>query len=328
MEIFKSNFKSLELANHVTIENLDLENLQINTSDLSNTYFGSLYSYKIGEFNSSENKVLVSWLSYVVYAGLLKFKFKRSRFKLNLGLNLRDYYQNIKDYLSVKKQKKIRYFNGEKEVSKIYEIVNIEIFPNIYASAYALSKISDKQEFIVLKFGLEDFEGIYFNPALKRENQAYSLGEGLAKHLTEPSYEGPTKVKDAFASKSNLSKDAKIRRQIGEYFKTHIYKKINRLVGSRIDVHIIIIPEVGLSSYVGDIIASSIKGGSTIEIIYHSNALASEGLYLIDEFELYDAFNEKVGVAITNDKTTFTSRKNNQITDELLCISSFTPIAN
>lgn len=310
MALFNTNFKSLELSNNVIIEDFGSQKTEMNDLDSSVVFRGGLYLYKIGIHDSSNNKGLNSWLSYVLYAGLLKFRFKKTRFKINLGLNLRDYYQNIRYYLSVKRQKKLSYVSDEKEISKILEIIGIEIYPNIYASAVALSKVIQDRKFIVLKFGLEDFEGIYFDPTLEKEKQTYILGEGLSDHVEELQYAGPEKVKDYIINKNNLAIDAKLKKQVAQYFKNQIERKINRIVGSNVDISIVLITEEGISSYIGNVLLNNIKIGNVLEIVNQANTIASEGLYLIDNFETIDSYNEKVGVAIANNKTNFTSRKN------------------
>lgn len=317
MILFNSNLKSHELANNVIIEDFGTQNVQTNETDASVIFRGGLYLYRIGVSDTSDNKGLSSWLTYVLYAGLVKFKFKKTRFKINIGLNLRDYYQNIQHYLSVKRQKKINYINGDKEISKIFDIVGIEIYPNIYASAIAVAQFVSSEKFIVLKFGKEDFEGIYFDPSLKKEKQTYILGEGLYDHISSLSYVGPKKVTDFIENKINLGEDAKLKKQVNLYFNNHIARKINRIASTDSNSSIVIVFEDNISPYMQNVIASNIKVGRIIEIITQSNALASEGLYLIEEFATLDMYNEKVGVAISNEKTNFTSRKNSVIQDTM-----------
>ncbi|WP_089242523.1 hypothetical protein [Belliella buryatensis] len=311
MDMLNVNFQSLELANQVTIQNIDNQPFPSNIEENSLLVKGNLYYYKIGQQNLSDGKVMESWLSYVLYAGLLKFRFKKTRYKINLGLSLREYYQNIRNYIAIKRQKKLSLFDGSKEISKTLDIVAFTISPNIYAQAIACTKITSHQSFIVLKFGIEDFEGIYYNPELTKEKQSYILGDGLGDHCISLNYDGPNQKKGIQEMQKELTQDAKIKKCIKQYFSNQIDRKISKLTSKNKKTPIIIIFEGNISEYIGEFIASLIKPNEVILKLSKPNTLASEGLYALDEFETYDAFNEKVGVSIGTDKTTFTSRKNN-----------------
>ncbi len=314
MGIFKSNSNSHELANHVSLQNLDSELISVDSNDESILVKGSLYYYKIGKhIENNDNKALEPWLNYVLYAGLLKFRFQKKRFKINLGLNLRDYYQNIRTYASIKRQKKLSYITGGKEISKVLDIVDVLIYPNIFAQAYALSKVIEHEEFIVLKLGKEDFEGILYNPRINKEKQTYILGEGLSDFIADLKTEKVMENNKYSDIKAVSSEDAKLKKQLKSYFNNHVGKKISRIVNLNANAPIILLIEEGISEYIGEIFSSFFSKDRIIQKYQGCSEIASEGLYLLDEFETYDAFNERVGVSISNDKTNFTSRKNSQL---------------
>jgi hypothetical protein len=310
MDLFQTNYKSHELPNQVTIHTIDSEVTPLEQTDSSVMLKGNLYIYKVGDTDSLEAKGLNPWFNYVIYAGLLSFKFNKSRFKVNLGINLRDYYQNINHYLALKKQKKLSHISKGKEISKIIDIVELQIYPNIFAQAVAFSKVVNEEEFIVLKFGKEDFEGIYFNPLSKKEKQYYILGEGMSDYITELNYDGPKKGDNVPENKLNIRMDSKIKKGVNQYFRNQIQKKISKLIAIKPNTKIILLRENGISAYIGNILASNIKQQKVIYNVSGSNDIASVGLYQLNEFESFDGFIEKVGVAISNDKTNFTSRKN------------------
>lgn len=308
MDSSKPSLKSHELTNHVSIHKINTKAPEVDDKNESLTFEGNLYRYKIGGSDSSNTNDLNAWFTYVLYAGLLNFKFRKTRFKVNLGLNLREYYQNINHYLSIKKQKKLSYISRSKEVSKLLHIQDFCTYPNIYAQAVALSKTIKEPEFILLKFGKDDFEGIYFDPSSEKEKQSYVLGQGLSEFLTDLDFNGLKKGRDTQKNKLNQSIDANLKIQTTQYLKNHIVKKINKLLIIKPEALIVVIREKGISLYLGNMLASKIE---TVPVVFEkreANSLASEGLYYLDDFESYDSYHVKVGVAITNQKTIFTSK--------------------
>lgn len=304
------NFQSFELTNQVTIQ--DIENQTMSTSNDGNSLLlkGKLYYYKIGDQSISDGKVMESWLNYVLYAGLIKFRFKRGRFRINLGLSLRDYYQNIGNYLGLKRQKKLSFIDGNKEVSKTLDIIAFNISPNIYAQALVCSKITKRKKLVVLKFGFDEFEGIYFNHDFSKEKQFYVLGNGLGDYFDSLNFNKPNKADATSEIRKEFDIESKIKKKLIHYFSSQVARKIASLISHGKNTPIIIIRDEEISEYIGKFIASLIGSTNKIFVITNPQNLASEGLYMLNDYDSYDSYNEKIGVSIGIEKTTFTSRKN------------------
>lgn len=308
MYIFYSTLKSHELPNYASIHNIEKKHPQTIIKHNSSAFEEKLYPYEFEDFDSQDAKNVNVWLNQVLYAGLFKFKFRNTKFKVNIGLNLREYYRNINDYLSISKQKKLNYFIRGKELSKFLQIQDYCIYPNIYAQAIAFSRIINESEFILLKFGKDDFEGIYFDPTLNKEKQHYTLGPGVGEFLTDFNFEGPQNGGNLAENKQSKQIETKIKFQSNQYIKNQILRKINKLITLKPDASIVVVRDAAISPYVGDILASKIRSEKVKFVISEANSIASEGLYLIDEFESLDSSHTKVGVAISKGKSIFTSK--------------------
>lgn len=111
----------------------------------------------------------------MIYAGLGALSVPSGTYELDLGLKLDDYFQNIKYFTTIKKNKLVKVFKDGNKTEYKYNLKELHIYPRIYTFANHLSRLLKNKQVICLAIGNKYFEGIAYDENLDYGQQSYII---------------------------------------------------------------------------------------------------------------------------------------------------------
>ncbi|TVP52670.1 MAG: hypothetical protein EA341_02790 [Mongoliibacter sp.] len=160
-------------------KDINLEQIQTNgvaVIELSNCLM------VVGSQLPMENVIALPFdFSKILYAGLSFLNLKDGHYNINLGLQLQDYYQNLRGYQLIKNVKNIKSINKYEKIENHFILDKMKFFPSIYVMAYSISREFNQGDLILLKFSKSNFEGVAFEKTQPKENLAYAVSKGYQK---------------------------------------------------------------------------------------------------------------------------------------------------
>jgi hypothetical protein len=254
------------------------------------TLIGNMHYYLIAEsedFIAAERNIKL-WFSHVVYSGLLKFDLPSTKYHINVGLDLKTFYQGS-SVPSIRSQKTLKYINNGKIESKFIELSGIQAYPNIYATTVYLSQRFLDQPFLVLHLKINSFEGMFYVPGIPHTKQVYTIGNAFEKtdSPNEKNFAQPL---------GSLQK---------RYFNL-LVKKAGKLLEQKEDGPIYVIKDSNVEDGFLTSFVEHFKDKNVIVIEEHPNNIASIGLFLLNQSLIIEENHTTFGISSAQDQTFFT----------------------
>lgn len=308
MERLSLDFQDVSVRNGVEV--VPFENTSL-VEELAKKHemiiLGSEYLFKMNvqEVRHSETAFyhdFKNWVSYVLFAGIIKLALKKSKIDLKIGLSLVDYYQNNARYGNLIKRKTLNYYTMGTKHRKTIEFLNVDLYPNVYAQGLFLYKIYGASEFVVWNFSNFCLEGMLFTSENGPLQQKYVVGKGYAYY--QSNFESDLQI-----ARENEGEQNNLTYSMESFFKVHLQKKIDYLMKGNPNLRIFFISDGTVE--VADFEAFVTMAGSEREytVVDEGPNVSCHGL-----FETYsNTFHsklERVSVAVSQDCSTFLCHKN------------------
>lgn len=307
MDKLSLEFQEVSILNGVEVvslnEGVDTESL-IDSHDF--IILGSEYLFKVNmsevdHTDSGFYQGFSHWVSYTLFAGILKLALRKSKIDLKMGLSLKNFYQNHSQFNHLIKSKVLNYYLNGKSKRKSVELLNVDIYPNIYAQSLFIEKIFGLNKFIAIHFSMDGFEGMVYDGSQNSERQKYVLGNGYSYFETNFRHDVDLAIKNGtFANEPELTFEF--------FLEFHLRKKINFLVSSDPSLKIFFVVDDMLDDSVIERFTSFAGKGSDYTLVEGGANVSCHGL-----FETYsNNFHSKlsqVTVSINEKTSTFLNAK-------------------
>ncbi len=265
----------------------------LNSEDISGdflTVIGNMHDYLVGgtdeEFSSQDQ--VRSWFTYVVYSGILKLGLPTSNYHLNIGVDLKTFYQ---DSLmpTIRPQKKIKLKEKGQVTLMSLDLSEVHYYPNIYAAAIFLAnKYLDKKH-IVIHLRKNTFEGICYTPGQPYSKQDYVIGNRF--------------------DQSDYEKDVKPDHLNKVKYLQQLVKKATKLFSHAETAPVYILKDAEIEQVIVADLQAKFTGKNLIYLDNHPFQLISEGLFLIGKAETMPEQFPTVGISSSKDQSYFTAPK-------------------
>ncbi|WP_209328938.1 hypothetical protein [Lunatimonas salinarum] len=276
--------------------------------------FGINYLFKLKIRHEHESRYplrpnLEDWVSYVLHAGICVLNIPKSNINLNIGVGLKDYYQNHADFSNFITLKKVRYmFNGGLR-SKSIRIRKFHIYPNLFGQANWIAHSIGLNTFVVLYFGMDSLEGIFFDIKKPYLNQRYVLGPGFREFV---------KIQEAgsyFEAENLLEKlgesSVKLSEDFESFYINFLKKKIEFICRTTGDLSIFYVEGNEVNESFHHKFRDKLGVFGTVSTITNPSVESAYGLSLIKSFRK-SSIAEEVAVSIFPDHSTFVARDDNK----------------
>lgn len=263
---------------------------ELNPEDIAGnflTIIGNMHDYLVGGTDEDfpSHKQVKLWFTYVVYSGILKLDLPIFTYHLNIGVDLKTFYQD--SLMPVIRHKKTLKFKAKENLNlKAIDLSEVNYYPNIYAAAFYFAQRYLDQPLIVLHLSKASFEGIHYKPGQPFTKQAYVIGSGFES--------------------LDLQKQGKndVQKQ-GKYLQQLVKKaaKLNSL-DENAPVYILVDPDIE------DSILKNFQEKFIKKRLIFLNELPSQitslGLFLIHDEGIISENTPTVGIAFSKSQTFFT----------------------
>ncbi|EON76463.1 hypothetical protein ADIS_2913 [Lunatimonas lonarensis] len=242
------------------------------------------------------------WVSYVIHAGICLLNTSKKYLNAKIGIGLKDYYQNYHDFSSIIPIRKVRFLYNGRMGSKSISIRGLQIFPNLFGQANWISNRYGINRFVVLSFGMDCLEGLYFEQGKPFLSQRYVLGPGFSELVriqnTEPFFET-----------NNLSAkltESKVKMEIEheEFYNQFLKKKIEFICRSASSIPVFYIKTSEVSQEFHGFLYRKLGGFGKVTSIADGANASAHGLASIKMFRKSN-LSEEVSISVFPDHTTF-----------------------
>jgi len=243
-----------------------------------------------------------NWVSYVLFAGIIKLSLKKSKIDLKIGLSLVDYYQNNSRFRNLIQRKTLNYYTMGLKHRKTVEFLNIDLYPNIYAQGLFLQKIYGATEFVVLSFSDAFFEGMVFTSENGPLQQKYVLGKGYKHYRKKFAF-------DLQLARENGAEENDLANSMEGFYQFHLQKKVEYLMKENPELRIFFISDKAVDESDFEVFVRMASSDSQYTVVEEGPNVSCHGL-----FETYsNTFHsklERVAVSLNEEFSTFLCHKN------------------
>lgn len=269
---------------------------------------GSEYLFKMNvqEVRHSETSFYYdfkNWVSYVLFAGIIKLALKKSKIDLKIGLSLTDYYQNNARFGNLIRRKTLNYYTMGIRHRKTIEFLNVDLYPNIYAQGLFLQKVYGTPEFVVLSLSNSCMEGMAFNSEEGALQQKYVIGKGLDHYRTKFAFDLQIAMENGGMEKESIPCTME------GFFRFHLQKKVDYLMKENPDLHIFFICDKTLDPLDFERFVRMAASGNPYTVVDEGPNVSCHGLFETYS-NSYHSKLERVSVAVNRDFSTFLCHKN------------------
>lgn len=242
------------------------------------------------------------WISYVIHAGICLLNTSKKYLNVKIGIGLKDYYQNYHDFSSIVSLRKVRFLYNGRMSSKSISIRDLQIFPNLFGQANWIADNYEINRFVVLSFGMDCLEGLFFEKGKPFLNQRYVLGLGFSDLIRVLNTE-------AYFETNNLSEKlteskAKMEIEYEEFYNQFLKKKIEFICRSPSSIPVFYIKTSEVSQEFHGFLYRKLGGFGKVTSIADGSNASARGLASIKMFRKSN-LSEEVNISVFPDHTTF-----------------------
>ena len=251
------------------------------------TVIGNMHDYLVGGSDEDipSSIHVKSWFTYVVYCGILKLDLPFFSYKLNIGIDLKTFYQDNAMPI-IRLQKTLRFRDKGNLNLIFFDLSEVQYYPNIYATAYYFAQKDLDQPLIVLQLSNASFEGIYYQPGQTFTKQDYIIGSGF--------------------NSLNIQEDGKTDIQGQGNYLQQLVKKASKLFAHDENAPVYICRDTGIEDSILEGFKEKFIDKKIILINDHPTKITSIGLFLIDKGNTKAEKIPTVGIAFSKHHTFFT----------------------
>lgn len=268
---------------------------------------GSEYVFKMDMAEVSHPDTLFyhdfkNWVSYVLFAGIIKLSLKKSKIDLKLGLSLPDFYQNHSRFKNLIRRKSLNYVSMGIRHRKTIEFLHVDLYPNIYVQGLFLHKLYGDSEFLIINFSADGFEGMVFTANGSALEQKYVVGKGYKHYKSAFSSDLEIAIENQ-GSAEGFSNDFE------SFFRFHLQKKLSYLLKENPDNRILFIRDGAVEATDFEKLINLVVSDQDYILVDDGPNVACHGLFEVYSNSFHSKM-ERVSVSVNQRYSTFLCNKN------------------